>query len=286
MYKDFYEYDPSTNQWTKCTNDFGGTARQNAVCFVVDNKAYVGTGADSNGTTGDFWSFDGTSWTKLLSKFSGEERGSATSFVINNKAYVSGGFYDGSYSMQLSDVQEYDPATDTWTEKEYADGLNLPINGATAFTYNGKGYICYGNKKFVVSYDPVTNKIENLGDVFNFGDNRDYPISFVFEGIPYVGLGSNGLFTTTYYSDIVPLPGATGIEIPAINAIQVYPNPVKESFRIDGIAENTAVTVSDISGKIVLQSIVAPNEAVPVGYLPKGVYIVHAADKTVKMIKQ
>jgi len=285
-FKDFYEYDPSTNQWTKCANDFGGTARSGAVCFVIENKAYVGTGADSNGTTKDFWSFDGTNWTQLLSKFSGEERSSATSFVINNKAYISGGFYDGSYFMQLSDIQEYDPATDTWTEKEYADGLNLSINGATAFTYNGIGYICYGNKKNVISYDPVTNKIENMGDEFNFGNNRDNPISFLFQGIPYVGLGSNGLSTTAYYSDIVPFSQATGVKTPAINAIQTYPNPVSENFRIKGITDNTFVTIFDISGKIVLQRIVAPDEIVSVSHLSNGAYIVCVADKKIKMIKR
>ena len=285
-FKDFYEYNPSTNQWTKCTNDFGGTARYSAVCFVIEDKAYVGTGEVSSGETKDFWSFDGTTWTQLSSNFSGDKRRGATAFVINNKAYVTGGFYDDSYVMQLSDVQEYDPATNTWKERVFADGLNLTMNNATAFAYNGIGYICYGNKKYVVSYDPATNRIENLGDEFNFGNNRHNPISFVFDGIPYVGLGSSGFSTTTYHNDIVPMFEKSSIKTLTGNTIQVYPNPVTESFRIEGIVENTAVTVLDISGKTVLQSIVSPDEAVSVGYLPKGVYIVRAAGKTVKVIKQ
>ena len=284
---DFYEYDPSTDQWTKCVNDFGGTVRHNAVCFVIEDKAYVGTGESSTGTTQDFWSFDGTIWTELSSNFSGRKRRGAAAFVINNKAYVTGGF-DNDDSYQLSDVREYDPATNTWIERVFADGLNLSINGATAFSYNGKGYICYGNKNFIASYDPATNMIENLGDELNFGGVRSYPISFLFKGIPYVGLGSSysGGYDTNYHNDIVPLFEPTSIKTPAIDAIHINPNPVSESFRISGITENTLVTISDISGKTVLQCIVSPNDAVSVECLPKGMYIVRAAGKTVKMIKQ
>ena len=286
--KDFYEYDPSTDQWTKCANDFGGTARYGAVCFVIEDKAYVGTGESSAGTTKDFWSFDGTTWTQLSSNFSGDKRRGATAFVVNNKAYVTGGFYDDAYFVQLSDVQEYDPTTNTWRERIFADGLNLSTYGATAFSYNGKGYICYGTKKFIVTYDPATNRIENLGDELNFVNGRNYPVSFVFQGVPYVGLGSSysGLYDTNYHSDIVPLFEPTSIKTPAIDAIHISPNPVLESFRISGITENTLVGISDINGNTVLQCIVSPDDAVFVEYLPKGMYIVRAAGKTVKMIKQ
>lgn len=55
-----YEYNPSTDQWTK-KSEFGGVARTGAVGFSIGNKGYVGTG-----TTGfssclkDFWEFDPT----------------------------------------------------------------------------------------------------------------------------------------------------------------------------------------------------------------------------------
>ena len=87
---------------------------------------------------------------------------------------------------------------------------------------------------------------------------------------------SNGNFTTS----------ASGMDVPFANPIRVYPNPASESFRIGGITGNTAVTVSDISGKIVLQRTVAPDEAVSVEQLPKGMYIVHAAGETVKLVKR
>ena len=70
------------------------------------------------------------------------------------------------------------------------------------------------------------------------------------------------------------------------NGFSIYPNPVLESFSISGITENTPITIADITGKIVLQRIIAQNETVFVGDLPQGIYIVRAADKTIKLIKR
>jgi hypothetical protein len=78
----------------------------------------------------------------------------------------------------------------------------------------------------------------------------------------------------------------SAINAPSItNAIRVYPNPVTESFCIDGITVPTQVTVTDISGKTVLQQTVAGDESISVGHLPQGIYLVRVNGKTVKIIK-
>ncbi|MDR1682777.1 MAG: leucine-rich repeat domain-containing protein [Candidatus Symbiothrix sp.] len=77
------------------------------------------------------------------------------------------------------------------------------------------------------------------------------------------------------------------IEAPAAGSgIRLYPNPVAESFRIDGITVPTQVTVSDFRGRRVWTQTVAGNEPVAVGHLPQGVYLVHVNGKTVKVIKR
>jgi len=68
--------------------------------------------------------------------------------------------------------------------------------------------------------------------------------------------------------------------------MSIYPNPVSKSFRIYGIAENTLLTIIDMTGKILLQQIVNPDEAVSTGYLQKGIYFVNVNGKIMKMIKQ
>jgi len=83
-------------------------------------------------------------------------------------------------------------------------------------------------------------------------------------------------------------PDATGIlHVTSDNSsISVYPNPVSESFQINGIDKNTIVTLLDTSGKVVLRRAVAPDEKISVANLPLGIYIVCMADKTIKVIKQ
>jgi len=51
---DFWEYDPTGDTWTIKTA-FEGSARQNAVSYVVNSKAYVATGRSSNYYFSDIW---------------------------------------------------------------------------------------------------------------------------------------------------------------------------------------------------------------------------------------
>ena len=76
-----------------------------------------------------------------------------------------------------------------------------------------------------------------------------------------------------------------GIDDAAVDELRISPNPMQDNFYVGGIEENTPVTLSDVSGKIVLQTVVAPNEAVSVANLPQGVYMLKAAGKVVKIIK-
>ncbi|MDR1562119.1 MAG: leucine-rich repeat domain-containing protein, partial [Dysgonamonadaceae bacterium] len=79
----------------------------------------------------------------------------------------------------------------------------------------------------------------------------------------------------------------SAIESPTVgSSINIYPNPVVESFRINGITAPTEVIVTDLSGRTVLQQTINAGESVAVGNLPKGVYIVRIEGKTVKVVKR
>jgi hypothetical protein len=88
------------------------------------------------------------------------------------------------------------------------------------------------------------------------------------------------------FGTIVPY-GTDGIESPvAAGSVRIYPNPVAESFYIDGITAPTPITVTDLGGGTVLTQTVNGNEPVATGHLPKGVYIVGVNGKTVKVVKR
>jgi len=55
--------------------------------------------------------------------------------------------------------------------------------------------------------------------------------------------------------------------------LSVYPNPVTNAFRIDGLNGVSTISLTDLNGKTLLQKQVSDNESVPVNTLPKGVYV-------------
>ncbi|HUM47640.1 MAG TPA: T9SS type A sorting domain-containing protein [Chitinophagales bacterium] len=151
--KDFWEYDPLSNNW-KQLPDFG-TLRDEAVAFSIGNKGYVGTGWTS-GLKKDFWEYDPVSeiWTQKAD-FGGPARRRAVGFSINGKGYLGTGDGDGP-----KDFFEYDPELNTWTKKANVGG---PARGsAVGFSIGNKGYIgtgySNGDLKDFWEYDPVFDK--------------------------------------------------------------------------------------------------------------------------------
>ena len=204
--QDFYAYDPELDQWAAIAS-LPGAARASAVAFTLSGEGYVGTGSSAAGELADFWKYNPTTntWTEVTG-FSGNARQEATAFVLDGKAYVTGGVSYTSGTQQYSDMQEYNPATVSWTEKVFADS-DLSFQNAAAFTLQGSAYIAYGNRAYITRYDPVSNETEKLGDVFEIdpeetGDKRAHPIAFTLADTAYFGFGSSGFFTTAYYADL------------------------------------------------------------------------------------
>ncbi len=176
----------SFSQWNQITN-YPGSATDGAPAFTIGNYAYVGGGIGSK----TFYKFDPSndSWTQLADIPSGNNRGWAFGFVINGKAYVCGGDKTGSFDV-YKNVQEYDPATDTWTQK-----ANLPIamDGAFACSVNGKGYVIGGFNGSaaianVYEYDPTADTWTTKTSYP--GGQAIFPSGFVIDNKIYVGLGS------------------------------------------------------------------------------------------------
>lgn len=205
-YSDFYKYSPSQDTWT-AIESYGGGLRSSAVSFVIDNFAYVGTGSSPDGDKNDFWKYNpnDNTWVQVVD--APDAKHSASGFTIKGKGYLVAGITYVPYTTVFSDVQEYCPVENTWTERIFADGMNLTFTDAATFVLNNIAYIAYGNKDFVTTYNPQTNMVVNKGDLIGIETSRYQPCSFVINGIAYFGLGSVG---STYYNDIweytPPLP--------------------------------------------------------------------------------
>jgi len=170
-------------------SELEGVGRSEAVCFTVNDKAYLGTGYDGTNRLKDFWEYDADQnfWTQKA-EFPGTARNSAIAFDAGGKGYVGTG-YDGT--VKLKDFWEYDPESNTWTQK--ADFGGSARYDAVAFGVSGKGYVTTGFDgnylKDFWMYDPTndtwTQKI-SMG-----GSKRSAAVSFVHDNKAYVCTGTN-----------------------------------------------------------------------------------------------
>ncbi len=188
---DFWEYNPDTNAWTQKAN-FGGTARQGATGLSIGDKGYIGLGG-KNTNKNDFWQYDPATdtWTQKAN-FGGDKIGGAVGFSIAYKGYIGTGGGDGGNNGQHKDFWEYDPSTNTWTQK--ADFGGTERSSAVGFSIGDKGYIgtgydfAYQYKKDFWEYDPITDSWTQKTDFG--GTARSEAVGFCIGGKGYIGTGA------------------------------------------------------------------------------------------------
>lgn len=129
---------------------FPGTARAYAASFVLNSKAYVGTGYNGESYFSDFYEFNpaNNSW-KQIASLPGGGRAEASAFVINGQAYVGlGSDKIHGYTDELSphlkkDFYKYDAENDTWIQLN--DFSGQPRSSAYTFIHNDNLYLGSGD---------------------------------------------------------------------------------------------------------------------------------------------
>jgi N-acetylneuraminic acid mutarotase len=207
-------------------NSFPGTVRSNAVSFVINGVAYVGTGIDANSTRyNDLFSFNPAtgSWLRLT-PFPGVARYNATAFSVGNFGYVGTGYGPSSSTatdlVPLRDFWRFDPSQNTSTTSttgvvtttagKWTQIADLPVNpgttgryGAVAGSVGGFGYVGCGfdgnNEKDFYKYDPTSNTWSTFAGFP--GDKRVNAVAFTVNNVLYVGTGiNNGQYVTDFYA--------------------------------------------------------------------------------------
>jgi uncharacterized repeat protein (TIGR02543 family) len=78
----------------------------------------------------------------------------------------------------------------------------------------------------------------------------------------------------------------TGLsDLAADSKLRLYPNPAGAQFTIGGLNGAKTLSLSDLTGKLIISRPVNEGETVSVVSLPKGIYIVKIGNKAVKLIK-
>ncbi|MGL4597027.1 MAG: kelch repeat-containing protein [Bacteroidia bacterium] len=165
--------------------------------IVINDKGYAGFGIDTNEVVhNDWWEYDHLLdvWTQKAS-LPASVRRNACGFAANGKGYVGTGVdsTEAQTGTALNDFWQYDPGTNSWTQKANYPGAGVYF--ATAFSLDNKGYVCCGKlgaalyTKEVWEYKPATDTWTQRGD---FPGGLRYQLtSFTINNKAYVGLGTD-----------------------------------------------------------------------------------------------
>ena len=179
------EYDIATNTWTNC----GGSCPRMSIrrslglsgrAHIVNGRIYLIGGIQSSGAgTGLVEEFDPA--TKTFTNCGGScaslpsARKIASTAVTNGKIYVMGGRNAASGANNVTLVEEYDVATDTWTNcGGVCAPMPRPLHGFSTATVDGRVYTfggfdsseptaLDGIRSEVYEFDPNINAWTNCG---------------------------------------------------------------------------------------------------------------------------
>jgi hypothetical protein len=171
-------------------SQLNGPARSEAVSFVINNFAYVGTGWDGLNTRySDFWKYDQSNniWIQVAS-MPGTARSSAFGMSSNGKGYVGTGYDGFNY---LNDFYQYDPSSDSWAQKANFAGsprYESVAFGLGNFGYAGTGFDGSNALKDFYKYDPS----QDVWTAIGFSGNKRYgAVTFLYNNSAYLVTGVN-----------------------------------------------------------------------------------------------
>ena len=221
---DFYEYNPSTNQWT-AKDSYGGGARTAATCFVTtSNKAYVGLGyysiPVSGGMNSDFWEFDpalssGSQW-KQVFNFIGLRRHNAVGFGVGANGYLGTGT---TGDIELKDFFILEPTINETVESTLVVRWDITSSIMTAtgnFAWDIKDLTDTSPYALSVGwniegYTHTTPFSIDIGwDLFNWFQNPNTTIALGWNIDGYSSIG-NGLTTSWNISNYANISSSLGV---------------------------------------------------------------------------
>lgn len=155
--RDLWELDFNTKVWTR-KKDFPYHGLEGAVVFVINNKAFVGTGSNPFENSSKFYTYDAAndSW-NTIADYPGGSVTYAVAFSVDDKGYVGTGMLKGG--EMVNTFYEYS-ISGGWKKK--ADYPGSAIGFGIGFSIQEKGYIGMGNTngnfpKQLWEYTPATD---------------------------------------------------------------------------------------------------------------------------------
>lgn len=158
----FYEYNPTDDSWTPKPTPPVSTFGQ-AGYGVVGNMLYVAYGSWPTGSWTYVYDPSSNTWSSKKPISDIAERSIESFAVIGNKLYAIGGAEPKAPPTEVSRVDVYDPATDSWQKGAIPDMPRRRTHlSPTTPVVNGKAYVIGGwdgwsEQSTVFVYDTTTN---------------------------------------------------------------------------------------------------------------------------------
>lgn len=202
-FKTFYEFDPSTGNWTQKPDLPFGV--EYACSFVVNNKGFVTGGRRYNSINNnltyntDLYQYDVSSNSWQILQSIPIEKVKATAFSIGSSGYV--GLGEDENGDESISFYRYNVVSNTWTLD-----TNFPGNarkGAVSFSNNDYGYVALGDTddKNIYKFTPgtnfgtweivqtSTNPLTN--NDFKFIERREGAAAALIDSVFYIAVGNN-----------------------------------------------------------------------------------------------
>lgn len=295
FHNDLWEYDPATNQWA-VKMSLPDSGRHEASVFVLGNKAYVVGGSTDYPyiATNDLWEFDLVNeiWTERAD-YPAQYIYSAMAFAHGGKGYIAGGHVKEQgvpgNGLATSDVFEYDPAADSWTQKADYCG---PREGGVAFVLGDSAFVGTGTGKVgtttyfyeeFCSYDFATDTWNPSASYPQIA--RAYAIAAVADDTAYVGGGWSYITGEDYYTDWYAFhsdAAITGLDALASSSIRVFPNPAQDRLYFtcgNEPCEAMTCVFYNMSGQVVAHGEISGEAPLDLAHLPQGIYVVELSGK-------
>lgn len=240
---DLWEYDRSTEAWTQKAN-FTGAPRREAVSFVIDNKAYVGTGSSAAGLRNDFYVYDpsNNSW-EQVSDFAGTARRAAVGFSMDAYGFVG----TGDNGTLCQDFWMYNPQTDQWIQKaNFPGSARSGACGWAAFPvcYLGTGEdAAHTFHNDLWEYNYFLNSWTQRANLP--GPGRKNAVAFYLDGWGHIATGYNdGVFL----DDLWAYSGTAALATLEKLDLVVKPNPTVDFLELDAQVFGTTVQIYSSTG--------------------------------------
>ncbi len=152
-------------------------------------------------------------------------------------------------------------------------------------------YTGEGSNMFLPAYSD--DEVSEAKDDFVVGKNMTYKLNR--NGVTYDLTATystqmanhNGLFAINGMSQIVEFKlGPTAIDESELSSLNIYPNPSKGIFNIDGISDAVELVVTNTHGQVVYTNSVGKNTQLDLSSQPKGIcFIELRSENSVKIEK-